>query len=161
MPAPDTVTLVVCVVAALAGVVGAIYSVRRHRPGRLVQSIGLVLLPIALYLTGLLGLVVSGVLALWHWLVHVAFSPIVWAGFGLLALVVLLYFVGGRVNTRLPDGQTQRPKKPAKVSRAVTPSVGTGRTQPSGNQVAPAKKVAPVDDDMAEIEALLKSRGIK
>ena len=65
----------------------------------------------------------------------------------------MLWVVGGFVARRSPSAK----------SKAVAKADGT-KSLPAKTRSAsakPAKTAPPVDDDMAEIEALLKSRGIE
>ena len=160
MPAESAVLLPLAAGLTLLGLLVAILAGRRGNKGRMVQGIGLALLPLALYLSGLLGLVWDAVVAVGRWASSTVLSPTIWAGFALLALCVVLWVVGGIVARRTPK-RTRADRKAA----AAAPAGGTkavearpGRT-PSGQ--ANVRQAPPPDDDMAEIEALLKSRGIE
>lgn len=156
MPAADTVLLPLCAGLSLLGLLIAILAGRRGNKGRMLQGIGLALAPIALYLSGLLGLVWNGVVAIVRWASGVILSPPVWAGLSLLALCVVLWVVGGFVARR----SARRTKAQRTTPPATSTSTSTAVTRRTG--AAPASR-QPVeqDDDMAEIEALLKSRGIE
>ena len=166
MPAADTVLLPLCVGLTLLGVIFTGLAWRRGTKGRVIQGIALALAPVALYFSGLLRLVWNGVVAVGTWISRVVFSPAVWFGLSLLAVCLLLWVVGGLLARRFPGARTQqkRDKKAARsgakpqpaVSDSRTPAVRTSASAPAGRGAAPA----PVDDDLAEIEALLKSRGI-
>ena len=158
MPAADAVLLPLCAGLTLLGLLVAILAGRRGNRGRLLQGVALALAPLALYLSGLLRLAWDGVVALVRWGSRVVLSPPVWAGLSLLALCVVLWVVGGFVARRSPR-RGRRGAHPA-----AAPDAGRGApaavAQRSGR--GPAGKPAPQqDDDMAEIEALLKSRGIE
>lgn len=158
MPAESAVLLPLAAGLALLGLLIAILAGRRGRKGRMLQGIGLALLPLALYLTGLLGLVWDAVVAVGRWASSTVLSPTVWAGFALLALCVVLWVVGGVVARRTPK-RTRADRKAAAGSAAT--GAGTG-TKAVGRGAQPQQRQAPAqDDDMAEIEALLKSRGIE
>jgi hypothetical protein len=152
MPAVDTVLLPLCVGLTLLGVIATGIAWRRGNKGRVVQGVGLALAPVALYFSGLLRLLWNGIVAVGSWAAKIIFSPAVWFGLSLLALCLVLWVVGGFLARRLPA------KKPAPV---------TTRTSTAGSLPAPARgskasqQKAPIDEDMAEIEALLKSRGIE
>lgn len=157
MPAESAVLLPLAAGLTLLGLLIAILAGRRGRKGRMVQGIGLALLPVALYLSGLLGLVWDAVVAVGRWASSTVLSPTIWAGFALLAVCVVLWVVGGIVARRTPK-RTRADRKAAPAAGAGTAKAVSGR--PSGN--AQQQKQAPAqDDDMAEIEALLKSRGIE
>lgn len=150
VPAADAVLLPLCAGLTLLGLLIAILAGRRGNKGRLVQGVGLALAPLALYLSGLLRLLWDGVVAVAGWASRVVLSPPVWVGLGLLALCVVLWVVGGVVARRTP----RRPRgqqRPAAVER-----------RPAGKAAAQRQPVAADgDDDLAEIEALLKARGIE
>ena len=152
MPTVDTVLLPLCVGLTLLGVIVTGVAWRRRRTGRVIQGLGLALAPLALYLTGLMRLLWDGVVAVTEWASQVILSPTIWTGFGLLALCLVLWVVGGVVARRTANRPAAKPveRSSAANRRAVAPS---GRAQP--------QQQPPVDDDMAEIEALLKSRGIQ
>lgn len=160
MPAADAVLLPLALGLTLLGIIVVIVSGRRGNKGRLLQGIALALTPVALYLSGLLRLLWDGVVAVGRWASAVVLSPPVWAGLALLALCLVLWVVGGFVARRTP----RRPRgKQAKQAAAGSSPAGqqaavSGRgAKPAGRQQQPAAQ----DDDMAEIEALLKSRGIE
>lgn len=163
MPAVDTVLLPLCVGLALLGVIFTGLAWRRSNKGRVIQGVALALAPIALYLSGLLRLLWNGVVAVGTWVSGVVFSTTVWFGLGLLGLCVALWVVGALVAKRHPGrsskkvASTQAPHLTA-VTRASASRPAARPVSGKSNPKAAVK--APVDDDMAEIEALLKSRGI-
>lgn len=169
MPASDVVLLPLCIGLALIGVIVAGVSWRKGSRGRVVQGIGIALAPIALYFTGLLRLLWDAVVAVVNWATSIIFSPSMWFGISLLGLCVVLWVVGGMLTRRAA----------AKGAPAVAGSgsgsggksaVGSGRTgtavapaKPTAAKKAPAKGKQPaadIDPEMAEIEAILKQRGI-
>ena len=160
MPAVDTVLLPLCVGLSLLGIIVTALAWRRGNKGRVVQGVGLALAPVALYFSGLLRLLWNGVVAVGNWAAAMILSPTVWFGLGLLGLCVVLWVVGGLVARRSRGRKT-----------AAVPATGRTAALPAASGRAPAKTPAkpaaqgkaapPVDDDMADIEALLKSRGIE
>jgi hypothetical protein len=142
----------------LLGLLIAILAGRRGRKGRMVQGIGLALLPLALYLSGLLGLVWDAVVAVGRWASSTVLSPTIWAGFALLALCVVLWVVGGVVARRAPK-RTKADRRSA--APAAGASAGTTKAVSGRGGQAQQRQAPPQDEDMAEIEALLKSRGIE
>ena len=161
MPAADTVLLPLAAGLTLLGLLVAILAGRRGNKGRMLQGIGLALAPLALYLSGLLRLLWDGVVAVVRWASGVVLSPPVWAGLALLALCLVLWVVGGFVARRTPK-RSRADRKAAAGSATGTKAVA-GRPGAQARQGGAAQqKPAPAqDDDMAEIEALLKSRGIE
>ena len=115
------------------------------------RALALALIPPAAWATGTLEMFTRIVNAVVDWITDFVFSPLSWAGIGLAGLAVVLYVVGGMARSR---------------------GVGTtppGRDSVSGDASAPRKELPPgrkarsepvIDPELAEIEALLKKRGI-
>jgi hypothetical protein len=150
MPAVDTVLLPLCVGLSLLGVIATGIAWRRGNKGRVIQGIGLALAPIALYFSGLLRLLWNAAVALGTWASKIILSPSVWFGLSLLGLCIVLWVVGGVVGRRSAAKAKEVSKQStASALPAKKGAAKSGRSQP------------PIDEEMAEIEALLKSRGIE
>ena len=158
MPAADAVLLPLCLGLTLLGLLVVIVAGRRGRRGRVLQGLALSLAPVALYFSGLLRLVWNGVAAVVGWASRIVFSPAVWFGLSLLAVCIVLWVLGSAVVRR---GRGSRlAQQDAKTSQTRSAAVTAGsRTAPAARSKPTTE--ASVDDDMAEIEALLKSRGIE
>lgn len=160
MPPADAVLLPLCVGLTLLGVILTGVAWRRGNKGRVMQGAAAALAPIALYFSGLLRLLWNGVVAIGSWAAKVILSPAVWIGLSLLGLCVVLWVVGGLVAKRSPSVKAKKAKSPSLASSRADqkslPAQTSTRSARKGS--APAD---PVDDEMAEIEALLKSRGIE
>lgn len=142
----DAAWLSLAVALTLLGALITWLAARRGRTAGALTAAGLTLLPMALYLTGLLRLVAILVDQAISLLVGFAFSPIVWVGSGLGGVAFVLIAAGRMVRHRqreaaLAGGPAPQPKQ-----------VGRTPTKPAA---------APVDDEFADIEALLKRRGIE
>ena len=160
MPPSDVVLLPLCIGLALIGVIVAGVAWRKGSRGRVVQGIGIALAPVALYFTGLLRLVWDAAVALVNWATSIIFTPSMWFGISLLGLCVVLWVVGGLLTRRAVSKSGTAPA----AATAGRPAVGTGG---AATAKAPATKAAKgkapaqeVDPEMAEIEAILKNRGI-
>ena len=151
MPSVDTVLLPLCVGLTLLGVIATGIAWRRGNKGRVIQGIGLALAPIALYFSGLLRLLWNAVVAVGTWASKIIFSPAVWFGLSLLGLCIVLWVVGGLIGRRSAAAKSKEVSAQSTAGALPTKKGATksGRIQP------------PIDEEMAEIEALLKSRGIE
>jgi hypothetical protein len=128
-------------------VLGGIYTwwALRHRGFvAAVRGAGITLLPIAAWLTGLLRVVGDIGTSLSNWLARLVFSPSTWLGIiiGFVAVVLI-----GGANAL---GRRAGPDEPRAARREKAPKA-----------VGPTTKNDPlIDDEMAEIQAILKKRGI-
>ncbi|WP_182526729.1 cellulose synthase [Nocardioides dongkuii] len=119
------------------------FAFRRRGLASGVRGLGLTLLPLAAYLTKTLRMFTRIVDAVTDWALALAFSPTVWAGV-LLAGASVALLVGARaLESRSPRSGARPPKR---LDRSGKPATGT----------APAI----ADDDLADIEELLRRRGI-
>lgn len=153
--------------AAALTVLGAIWTwvaFRRRGLGSGVRALGWTLLAPAAYLTGILRAGSRIVDALADWAARLVFSPMVWAGFGLAALAIVLIFLS-RVLPR-----KERPTRAARREARREPGSATGSGAGPGAGPAavgaPAQKTSqgPVidddDEDMADVNDILKKYGI-
>ena len=124
------------------------FAYQRRGTAAALRGAGLTLIPIALLLTDTLRMLTRIVDAIGDWALNIAFNPFVWAGVVLAGVSVVCFVVAG-VLTRREIGTTPRPK-----TGGATPALPEAR----GKKAAPV--VDPVDSEMAEIEALLRKRGI-
>jgi hypothetical protein len=116
------------------------------------------LLPLAAGLTGVLRLAWDIADSVGNWAVGLVFSPVVWLGVLIAGLSAVLFVVSGFLARRT------RPATPGRGRRDGTGSTPSRRQQPAP---LPAKGAAPAqaqgataDDDLADIEALLRKHGI-
>ena len=132
-------------------IVGGLYTWRAYRRRGLaagMRGAGLTLLVPAAWLTDTLRLFTRIVDAVGDWALGLVFSPLVWVGVVLGGVGALLLVVSGILTSR---------------QLGTTPRSGTG---PAGatKEVGPAERRAKgepaIDDDLADIEALLRRRGI-
>jgi hypothetical protein len=125
---------------------------RRRGAAAGLRGVSLSLLPVAAYLTGVLQLVWRIVTAVVDWVVHLAFSPVVWLGVVLAGISVVLFAVSGRLAAKRPavDNADER----RRLRRETKP----GATAVSSGGRRPAASTA--EDDFGEIESILRKRGI-
>lgn len=106
------------------------------------------LLPAAAWLTGTMEMFTEIGGSVVDWATHLVFSPLVWAGIVLTGMSVLLFGLSGALRKRGRGGRTGAPE-----------AVGRRDAKP-GLPAAGGAAAPPVDDDMADIEAILRKRGI-
>ncbi|MEU7298286.1 hypothetical protein AB0A76_34730 [Streptomyces exfoliatus] len=106
---------------------------------------------IAAYALVPLGLVMTGAV---DWIADTAFSPVAWAGFGVLGVAWLL-FLSTRAVERRRGGRAESAGGDD-VPRAVAP----GASAPSRAVTAKPKAGQAAGDDFSDIEAILKKHGI-
>ena len=125
---------------------GGIYTwwALRHRGfAAAVRAAGFTLLPMAAWMTGLLQVFGTVTNAFVHFFTRLVFSPAVWLG--VMVFVVAFVLIGAsNFVTRRREPAPEAPKR---------------RDKPKA--VGPTTKPDPlIDDEMAEIQAILKKRGI-
>jgi heme exporter protein D len=155
------------------------YKRRGLRPALLVVSFSL--LPIAAYLTGAIQMLWKVGAAIGQFASGFVFSPEKWAGIGVTGLAIALFLAAGGRQRRKAAREA---RKAARMARAEERTAADGRadraglgapdptralaTRPAKTPVsaerAPAKSAgraaSPVDDDMKDIEDILRKRGI-
>ena len=135
----------------LVGGVYTWFAYQRRGLTAAVRGGAITLLPVAAWLTGVLELVADIGGAVGDWALDLAFSPSMWIGAGLAGLAAVLFVVSGFLGNR---GVGQKPTVP-KAERKALPQPSTRATPP----VVP-DPASGVDAEMAEIEAILRKRGI-
>lgn len=126
------------------------FAYQRRGLGAGLKGAGITLLPIAAYLTRTLRMLGEVADAIGDWATRLVLSPVVWTGIAVAGVAVLL-FGAGRVVEARGGGAPRTRTRPAKVR---------GPEQLEPQAPAAGRSPAPVDDDLADIEALLKNRGI-
>jgi hypothetical protein len=145
--------------AAALTVAGAIWTwiaFRRRGAANGLRALGFTLLPAAAYLTGTLEMLTEITGSVTDWATSLVFNPLTWTGVGLAGLSVVLWVVSGVLR----DRQLARGRKGGAAVEPGTQAPAGRRTElPTSSSRGSSGPV--VDDDMAEIEALLKKRGIQ
>ena len=109
------------------------------------------------------------------------FSPVKWAGIGVAGLAVVLYLAGGGRERRKAAREARKAARDGRRAEAGQSAAGGSpgsleaadptRTRPTSRLPEPVsaaarkpakagKTAAPVDDDMKDIEEILRKRGI-
>lgn len=117
------------------------YAFRHRGVASGLRGASITLLVPAAYLTGTLELAGEVTSSVADWAAGVVFSPVVWLGIVLAGIAAVLFVVSGWMSKR-----------------------GTGVAKAPQEKALPAGKAPAsgpvVDDELAEIEAILKKRGI-
>jgi hypothetical protein len=158
------------------------YQRRGLRPA--LMGVALSLLPTAAYLTGAIEMLWKVGVAIGQFATGFVFSPEKWAGIGVTGLAIALFLAAGGRERRRAAREVRRARRAQE--RAATPGqadrAGLDAPDPTralatrqGNQgktpvpaerapATPAKSArratSPVDDDMKDIEDILRKRGI-
>lgn len=123
------------------------YAARNRGAASATRGAGLTLLPGAAFFTGTLEMLGEVASSVADWATGFVFSPLVWVGIGMAGLAVVLFGASGWLSRRGED--TPPPEAPGKARKQ------RGSLPPSAEKSGPV-----VDDDLADIEAILKKRGI-
>ncbi len=128
----------------LLGLVVSVLVWRSRGAAAGLRGVAWSLLPAAAGLTGTLRLLADIADSVGSWAVRLVFSPAVWLGIALAGVAVVLFGVSGVLRRR-------RGTTAGRAGRGAAPVGGTG----------PGKAVAAKpDDDMDDIEAILRKHGI-
>jgi hypothetical protein len=137
----------------VAGAIWTWIAFRRRGAANGLRAMGFTLLPAAAWLTGTLEMVVEIGGSVTDWATGLVFDVRTWAGVGLAGLAFVLWVVSGIIR----DRQLGR-------AQSGTPSSRTGRQERPQELPPTSARTAggsPIDDDLADIEAMLKKRGIE
>jgi hypothetical protein len=135
----------------VAGGIWTWFAFRNRGLASGVRALGFTLLPLAAYLTKTLQMFTGIAGEITDWASRLVFSPVVWAGVVLAGLSVLLIGVSGRLPRREGGAAAVEQRAAGKADKKALPPAGPG---------GKGKPALAEDDDMAEIEALLRKRGI-
>lgn len=145
-----TTWAVLALLLTVLGVVGAWVAWRRRGFAAGLRGLAWALLPLAAWLTGTLRLAANILADIGSWAVHLVFSPVVWLGVIVAGVAGVLWVVSGVLRAR---GIGVRRNGDKVRGRAERPA-------PAVKGARPAAKRAEPDDDMDEIEAILRKHGI-
>ena len=152
-----TIAVMTVIIAITAGLFARNHSIRI-----LVGGLGLALLPLALYLTGLLALTVNGIASLIAWAHRTGWTDSMsWgAGLGALGIVMLLtsgFLPKGEKVVKAPKSKPVGSGKKDAIGAGQQPAAPTASAKPTPPKAAPT---ATKSSEFDEIEELLKKRGI-
>ena len=124
---------------------------RRRGAASGLRGVAWSLLPLAAALIGLLRVVWEVADSVSSWAVRLVFSPVVWAGVVVAGVSVVLFVVSGLLRRRSP--------KPTRAERRAA-RAGDQPAAVTGDRSRPGATPAVKDDDMDDIEAILRKHGI-
>jgi len=174
--------LPVCAVLSGIGLGLTYYYGRRRGMRAMLRGAAWSLIPIAIYLTGSIEMFWKIGDAIGKYASAFVFSPVKWAGIGVAGLIAVLFFTTSGRERRKAARQAAKQKAERKAaespaSSAALASAGATASLPTATSATPAagkpepgkntpakgsRKAArtPVDDDMKDIEEILRKRGI-
>ncbi|GCE01715.1 hypothetical protein [Embleya hyalina] len=176
MSGADVVTGALCMALTGLGLVIAVQKARQRRFLNATRWTAAALFPIGLYLTGLatLGRRVGSAVA--DWATDLAFGLKAWGGVAILAFAVILLMitrmVGGKKKSAEPSGTASTTSSDLSAllggGGPAAGAGGSGGALPRSQQPKPAaaprsrrsSRASGGDDEFAEIEELLRRRGI-
>ena len=136
------------------GAVWTVYAFRNRGVASGLRGAGIAMLPAAAYLTGTLQVFTEIGSSITDWATHLVFSPKVWVGVAIAGVAALCLFVSGVLRERGRGGAAL--SAPKKRRKQVDGGQGS-RAVEAGRH---SKGEPAIDDDLADIEAILKKRGI-
>lgn len=166
------------------GLVASWFALRRRGLGSGLRGAAWSLLPLAAYLTGSIQMFWKIGTAIGDFAAHLALSPKVWSGVGVAVLAGALFVVSAPLKRRRkrlrkagaeePDATgtmpgtaaETAPQRPAVAAPADGSKPGRGARREKGRELEPSRTRAarpasdPGDDDMREVEEILRRRGI-
>jgi hypothetical protein len=164
----------VCVAITAVGLVASWRIWRKGGASRGIRAAAWSLIPLAAYLVGAVGLLGRIVSAVVRFAGAFVFSPKSWAGVAVLGVVVVLFLASGGLpllNWRKARERRKQAKARADASDDSRQAVAVGTrsapvgTAPALRTAAPAPTAAApsaaADDDMSDVQEILRRRGIK
>lgn len=147
----DNVTWqVLTAILTITGGVLSAYAWKRRGPASGIRGMAWTLLPLAAFLTGTLALVWEIGSLVVNWAVRLVFSPFVWLGIVVAGVSATLFVVSSFMQRRGVGTKGRAPK-----------AVRSDRSEKAlPSRSGQAEKPASVDDDLEDIEAILKKHGI-
>jgi HAD superfamily hydrolase (TIGR01509 family) len=151
-----------------AGLVLSYLAGRRRGLRAMLRGAAWSLIPLAAYLTGAIEMLWKVGVAIGDFASAFAFSPEKWAGIGVTGVAALLFVVtGGRARRKAARGRASARAEAAEpaAGRAGKLAAGQAGKAPKNAITAVAKTrrdpaVTAADDDMKDVEAILRKRGI-
>jgi hypothetical protein len=147
------------------GLVLSFLVMRRRGPGAGLRWAAWSLLPLAAYLTGAIEMFWKMGVAIGDFAKGFVFSAQVWAGIAVAGLAVVLFVVSGPMRRRAKRGQDKQAvgataATPGRELASRTAPVATTGTAKVPVKAPKGKSAAADDDDLGDIEDILRRHGI-
>ena len=149
------------------GLIGSWFALRRSGPRAAARWLAWSLLPIALYLLGILQVLWRFGVAIGDFFSGLVFSPKVWSGVALIGIALVLFVVTGGLRGRARRKQAKAEpdsQPPATRALGAAPPAAASAGMAGRPKAAPVpakrKSAAADDDDFGEVAAILKRHGI-
>ena len=154
------------------GLVASWFAMRKRGLASGLHGAAWSLLPLAAYLTGSIEMFWKIGTAIGGFAASLVFSPKVWSGVGVAALAAVLFVVsgtrrrrrkrarGGEAASAAHPGGDLRPARDVPAAGGANAGSGRRAVEAKPAQASAAGKGAPADDDMREVEEILRRRGI-
>lgn len=168
----DLTLLPFCAGLTLLGLIASWAAWRRRGLAAGTRGVAWSLLPVSLYLTGLLRVLWDMIQSVSTWVTRLIFSPTVWAGVALLGVSVVLYVISGVARSRRGSAVADKPAGAKPVSQAAgeltaagpePASAGMAKSARKSDQKSAKKSARQSKQDSSEfdeIEEILKRHGI-
>ena len=141
----------------VVGLIASWFTGRRRGLAAGLRGAAWSLLPIAAYLTGVLGLLWRFGTAIARFATAFVFSPFVWTGIAVAGFAALLFVVSGALRRRRGKGAAGRAATPAVPGRAAGKALEPGKSsQPGGKR----RGATPADEDFGDVADILRKHGI-
>jgi hypothetical protein len=136
----------------VVGLIGSWFVWRRRGARAGARVVAWSLVPIALYLIGIIQ-------PIWNFAYGLVFSPKVWSGLVVMGVALLLFAVTGGLRGRSAKKQDREKKGAAPEGPGQLASGSAAQAQPPA---VPAKRKGgvPGEEDFGEVAAILKRHGI-
>jgi hypothetical protein len=156
----------ICVAASAVGLVISFFAWRRKGAVRGIRAIAWSLIPLVAYLTNSVLLIGRIASAIARFAGSFVFSPKSWAGVIVLGVVVVLFLTSGGLPLLNWRKARERRRMAAKAARhdqmtGARPAPGEAKALDTPRRGTPAPRSSGDDDDMSDVEAILRQRGIK
>jgi hypothetical protein len=160
-------TAVVCVALSGAGLAVSLLTAWRRRFRRAVKLAAVSLLPVGLYLAGLITLGGRLGSAVGGWAADLVLRPTVWLGFAVIAVAVVLY-LASRIGAKRSGGRDAGEGRAAVrggADGAVAPrssgaAISAGGSPAAAGEGRRGKKTAGAGAEFDDVEAILRKHGI-